>query len=758
MNKLFIIIIVTFLVYNQTQGQVLISEFLAINSSVNISNESKNHNDWIELYNNNNYFVNVGGWYLTDNTKEPIKWRFPDNTVLRPKSHLVIWADDKNNGLHTNFKLNNDIEEIALYNKKGELVDYVGFTTQKPDVSYGRKDDTTSVWQYFGNPTPAKANGNEGVDKIKYAPEVCFSKSGGMYSDPLKLKLSTPSGKIYYTTDGSIPDENSLQYKNEINIEKTIVVRARVFSDAVLPGEVCTQTFIVKSGYTLPVISLSTNAENLWDNKTGIYTNGDKYVFGQWETANFFQNWERPANIEYYEATGQQGFNQQVGIKIFGNSTRIFSQKSFTIKASSKYGKKYIEYPLFKNKKASKYKSFLLRNSGNDWGNTMFLDAMAQSLIKDRMDVDIQAYQPAIVLINGKYWGIYNLREKMNASYIAANHNIPSNEIDLLKSNPFKGGFEIVKGDDKSYKQLVDFLNTNDMTKNENYMVVKEMIDVDEFINYQIAQIYFSNNDWPGNNLKIWRKKGDTGKWRWLLYDTDLSFSLSPDAYRVNLLKFALSSDSETRMNMPYCTLFFRKLMENNAFKEEFIQRFAAHLNSTFEPQRVVAVIDSIQEIIRPEIPGFIERWGGILQQAYPNVYTISSIPVWEVNVEMLRKFANVRPDYVFKHLSEEFNNLDTVNIKIKIAKRGKGKIYINDVLMSSDSFDGKFFAGIPVRIKAVPEKGYRFESWDKKNSKQEFTIIPEKDLRFRAYFQTEEISQSNKYKKTKRSNNLAEK
>lgn len=173
----------------------------------------------------------------------------------------------------------------------------------------------------------------------------------------------------------------------------------------------------------------------------------------------------------------------------------------------------------------NKFSEFLLRNGGQDWEKTMMRDALIQSLVEDT-ELDILAYRPAVLFLNGEYWGIQNIREKVNENFVAAHHaGVDPNNIDLLQLD----GWDPIAGDPYTYFDMIDFIETHNFSNQANYDYIKTQMEVDNFIKYEVSEIYFDNTDWPGSNIKYWRERIPGARWQWILFDTDFGFGLYDD-------------------------------------------------------------------------------------------------------------------------------------------------------------------------------------------------------------------------------------
>ena len=266
---------------------------------------------------------------------------------------------------------------------------------------------------------------------------------------------------------------------------------------------------------------------------------------------------------------------------------------------------------------------------------------MAQSIVKDDLNVLYEAYRPAIVFINGDFWGIYNLREKIGKSYFK--ENFGEKKIDLLTDNSV-----VKEGSSKDFDELIDYLQNNSLDLNENYDYVASKIDIDNYIDYQIANIYAANSDWPGTNLVYYKQKKESKKWKWILHDMDFSFNrYSEWGVDYDALEAAMASDGPDWPNPQWSTLLFRKLLENQGFKEKFKNRFISKLDTTFAPSRVKDIIDSLTSDIAPYIQRHIIKW----QKDGKYSYAVNSKEDWQKEVDKLKDFADKRVDFVKTHI-----------------------------------------------------------------------------------------------------------
>ncbi len=684
----------------QYSPDIFINEFMASNATTIYSSDYHEFSDWIELYNGSDTIINVGGFYLTDDLQEPFKWQIPVDTKVRPGWAILFWADGRNEGRHTNFNLDKNGEAIGLYTAEGQLVDSVHYAEQLTDISYGRYPDGSDSWFFFDVPTPVASNSSSGYNGRCPAPN--FDPEQGFYQKSLSIKLKTNhvDETIVYTRDGSVPDEHSAVYSEPIWIDQTTVIRARTIKKDYLPSKVVTQTFFIDETTTLPIVSVATNPANLWDDETGIYVEGTNGItdYCSKEPKNWNQPWEKPVSMEFYETDRTQGFVIDAGMQIGGGCTRLYPQKTLAFYARSEYGFSKIEYPVFADKSIDSYNNLILRNGGQDWWRAIIRDGMVHTLVKDMMDIDWQAYKPAVLYLNGYYWGIHGIREKHNEHYLESNYGIDPDAVDILTGNAM-----VKEGSADNYVNMLDFIETHDMKSQENYKWVAARMDINEYLNYVITEIYAGNIDWPGGNIKYWRPHGENHKWRWILYDVDLSFGAhSRGQYDSNTLANATAESQSYYANPPWSTFLLRRLLENDIFRNRFIQKFASHLNITFEPERVLEIIDSLKTIIEAEIPRHTQKWEE----------STSFNDGWSYHLRVMKEFASKRPEFMIDHLKEKFELRGTAKLLVHFDHPERGTVFINNVKLPTNRFKGTYFKDISIECRAVPDYGYRFAGW----------------------------------------------
>lgn len=683
-------------ILNDGYSQLVINEFQASNTNDYLDPHSETYIDWIELYNSSASDIDLSGYFISDNPTNHFKYTLPVNTIIPANGYLIMWADGTGTGLHTNFKLSSGGEYVLLSNNLGVLLDSISFSDQMTDVSYGRVSDGDPVWGYFPQSTPNASNTTFSSNSISRANSPIINTKGGFYSSGFSVVIS--GNNIVYTLDGSEPDRSSQAYNGPISIDSTTVLRARSISPHFLDSKVVTETYFVNESTKLPVLAISTAPDNLWNDTTGIYADGINYDPLDFFTANYYNDWQKPANLEYYTAEGVQELNMTLEYKLIGE-LRNYPVKSFRLTARSKYDNDVMDYNFFPGRTTyDQSKSILVRHGGwPDLESSLFRDGLIHTLGGEDFNLDYQAYQPCLVFYNGEYFGIHNIREKINEDYLADLHGVEPGTVDILENYQM-----VVEGDALDYSQLLDFITNNNMRNDSLYQKAISQIDIDEYLNYIILQIYVANTDWPDKNIKYWKPKDEEGKWRWIVFDTDFGLGLRGKEDH-NTVRYMADPTFLEGHNPLWSTELFRNLLENEGFKNKFIQRFNLLLSGgIFSPKKALIHLDSIVTNIKPEVKRHASRWSHF-----------KSYRDWLEEVEQIRKFIINRPDNIRSYLETFFNLGTTYHFDIQAREWAGGYFDIEGVVVDSIHGVGEFHSGIPFTVKAIAKPGYRFVGWE---------------------------------------------
>ena len=660
--------------------------------------ESYNYSMWVELYNpSTTTAYNQSVYYFTDDLKEPKKWQ-PVSKLIGTRGYSVLWFERSDRTGHANFKLKPEGGILYLLNANGQLIDNVFYPEQHRNISYGRKTDGNSEWVLFEQHSSGKTNNG----KI-YATEQCskpeFVTPGGFYKNPITVSLASPmtGDTIYYTLNGAEPTRSHSRYTPgaAIGISRTSIIRARCFSRNKLSSDIASCTYFVgERNFKLPVVSVVTEQKNLTDNTIGIYVVGINGITGNGmdTPANWNQDWDRAANIELYDTTNVSRINQEVDIRIAGGWTRMNGQKSLILNPTKKYGDNKFDYDIFKaTKPGMKYKSIMIRNSGNDFDHSMMRDGYMQSLVMKRMNLDCIAYEPAVCFMNGVYYGIQNLRERSDEDFVYSNYGYDEDEIMLLESWKMSSDVEFLK--------LSNYVTNSDITQKAVYDNVCTMMDMENFMDYFLTEIYLRNTDWPHNNVKTWKKK-DGGKWRWILYDTDFGYNIWDNNHTHNTLTWALGEHSGSDpAKAPWSTLLLRRLVLNETFKKRFIDKFAIQISSTFEVNRANAILDSLAAKIRTEIVYHKNKWG--------------SGRDFNTDISIMKGFSTNRPTSMMNFIGARFlNNPGTAEIRIS-SNNPKATYKFNAETIQDAQINLKHFRNQNYTLEANSVPGYTFKQWE---------------------------------------------
>jgi len=661
---------------------------------------------WVELYNPTDAAINLQDYKIGTKNKVSKAWQLPNKTVAA-KGYVVIYCDkagedDGVSAMHTNFRLESG-KDGALYLFKGsEVVDQLeGMAKQPaPNIAYGRKTDGAEEWGYQAIPTPDKANCGTTYKKVLDAP--VFSQKGQVFknSQMVQLILSIPEGMpegtvIRYTLNGQEPTEMSQKYTAPLSFNSTKTIRAKLFCDGYLsPRSTCHSYifFPTNRALTLPIVSIITDNTYLNDAKIGIYVDGTYNNVKK----NYEYDWRRPMNIEFFETSGEESVINQLGeMRICGGATRSSVRKSLAIYANKRFGEKRFNYEFFPDQKPGlkDFKSFMLRNAGNDFDYLYMRDAIIQRTMAQHVDLDWQAWRPAIVYINGEYKGMLNIRERSNEDNIYTNYD-GLEDIDMIEND-----WELKEGTMDNYQAFKAFYNEHGHTLAE----YAEWMDWQEYINLMVENMYFNNQDFPGNNNVIWRPQAEGGKWRWITKDTDFGLGLYGSAPDYNTVRWMYDNAYDSGRNWANtyeATRLFRRLMEDADFKREFLDRAAIYMGDFLNEKGTRAVWDEMYDLIKTEYPyhrELINRW-------WPN---------YDEELNNARNWLNKRTNYFYQQLADYYSWGNPTVLTVNKVNLSDVTLTFNGIQLTGNVFDGKYYAGRTITLSATAnEEGKMVTGW----------------------------------------------
>lgn len=594
------------------------------------------------------------------------------------------------------FKSSSDVLYLL---KNQQVVDSIAWEDIPTDVTIGRETGDYQTAYYFAAPTPNLENTTQQyVAKTLSKPKL--NRDGGAY---YKKKFyvagytTNNNATLRYTTNGAVPTISSPISPDSIYIGTSTNLRIRAFREGYIPSETTTATYLILPRIPqLPIASITVQKEDFFDYNTGIYVEGPNAEsaephFG----ANYWQDWEKPAHFEYFTPKEGCVISQDVGVKIGGNWSRALPQKTLKLYARSEYGSNEMKYQFFKDKPIDAFHIIVLRNSGNDFNNTQMRDGVISILAK-QLNIDRQAYQPAIVFINGVYYGIQNVREKINASYVAENYGYNKDDIDFIKNNG-----EVSNGTTNDFYAMRNYIENTDLSDSANYQKTFKYLDIDNFIDYNVLEMYVVNQDWPGNNTCYWHSRSANTPWRYMLFDADFGLGVWDDGkVNQNMLTYCTVPNSDNYANAPWSTAILRSLLNNETFKRDFMNHTADRLNTTLSADSVIYVIDSIQTLINPELLYHTIRWN-----------TSFSDMNW--NVEQMRSFARNRELVMRTQTEEFFATNGSYTLSLALSDNNAGKIHLNSIDVTKFPWSGKYFNNNQIFLTAIPNSGYTFVRWE---------------------------------------------
>jgi hypothetical protein len=555
------------------------------------------------------------------------------------------------------------------------------------------------------------------------------SVGGGKFTSALSVSLSAAAGSaIYYTLDGSEPTNTSTLYSGSLSISQTSVLRARAYDAANVASFTTTHTYLFNVSHTFPVVCLSFKDGDFFDPATGIYP-------------NYIKDLTTKCNVEFFEPNSNNAsLNQAVEVEIQGSASASLPQKSLELKAKKALGNATMPYQVFKDLPYTEYKRIVLRNAGQDWNVMMFRDEFVTSLFADLTDLRVSlqkpelfasTYRPSVVYLNGKYWGIHNVRERMKTAFVEQHFNLLPADYDLIENE-----FKTVNGDSTVWLNFLTYLNSGlNFSDNNNFDQLKQKINYQNFLDYNTHNIYVDNEDWPSNNNRRFLGKAAGSKWQWLNFDHDFSFGLyqltggfnTGDA-TPNALRRMIDPSFGSRLTPAWSTALFRKLMQNQQFRFDYVNRTADMMNTIFNTTRINARLDQFKNIYAPEIAKHAARWGN------PNA------AIWEQNIQKTRNFSNNRPAEMRKHMDEQVQEVTGwADVTVSASPTAGGSIKFSTVELNQNNYPwtGTYFTGVKIPIQAIPASGYRFVRWSNGNTNPITTIDFNGALNLQAIFET---------------------
>ena len=603
------------------------SEGLIINEAMNKNKEYLAQNgyqfyDWIELYNNSDSDILLSDYHLSTNSNSLQDYRLPE-VILKPDEYYIIMCSGdtaltNSKYYHSNFKLS-DVEGIFL-SKDNKVIDCMFIADVPYGYSYGRCEMVG--YYYLEKPTPGQENGS-GVRSICISPIILTE--AGVYNDIASLAVSiNGNGTVYYTTDGSEPTTSSRAYKEPINLNKTTVLKFKSFNTGQMPSRTVTSSYVINENHTLPVMIVSM----------------EKSDFNYLNANSFVRDLQLQCYVEFYEQ--DSSFSIPCSIACFGGNARGYDKKCYALRFYSKFGSTELVYDLFENRESVVFDSIVLRTGSNDWSRAIFRDFFSTSIMDDFLDV--QAFKPCILYINGNYWGIYNIREKINAKFIAGHYNVDPASVSIVNVDfSQKAGTENIR-------YLFNWVKNNSLAIKENYDYICSKIDIVNFADFWIAQMYCVNPD--VYNVRYFCSPDiDDGKWKYIYYDMDHGFRLPDINYYT---KYLCNPYGMTGwINNTYDNALPRELFKNSEFRALWFERLAYHLNNSLSKETLTTQFEYLKGLYKDDIARDRERW----KNSYDHLARANpSMNLYNAQLKIIENFIASRQRIVLKQTKNYFS------------------------------------------------------------------------------------------------------
>lgn len=568
---------------------LVINEVMVYNDSYNRQPDGEYY-DWVELKNVSEEPIMLAEYYLSDDKDNPMLWQLPER-YLDPGALLVVHCSGNSDlstsdTVHSNFSLNSTSERLYLTSAAQQRVtDYVWLHDIFKDWTVGRMDGQSGFF-YLSSPSPWSGNRGNAYRYISDQP-VSLGEDG-IYNDVTGVSVELEgSGRIFYTTDGSRPDESSAEYTEPITLDKTTVIRAINVQDGAAPSRAITLSYIINENHTLPVLSLSTDSPSTF---SGIYYGKRKY-------------YEIPANISYFE--DGSSFNIDCGLKMKGWTSLENPKKSMGVSFRGCYGDDMLDYDIF-GSDVTEFSSLSIR-AGQDYPLAIIRNELFQELCLEMGDnVPTQNSKYCILYLNGSYYGIYCLKEDFSKQYYASHKGVKKSDVTMLKSP--------VALSSAVYQEVYQFCRDNDMSLDENYDHICSVLDIDNVVDWFLIEGYTANSDVNGNMRYF--KLNDGGKWQIAFYDLDWTFN-----YASNCFTNITDSNREVQVSQ-----LINRLLTNARFREQLLSRYSELVSTTLSNEHVLAKIDELQALLEPEVPRERDQWG-------------SDVDGWHYRLDELRSF-----------------------------------------------------------------------------------------------------------------------
>ena len=743
MKRLFTAAMLLVITIISANAQLVINEIMQSNVECIMDDIKEFPDSWVELYNPTDAAIDLGDYQISNKNKANKAWQLPSQQVLAG-GHVIIYCDKEgkeDNRLHADFRLESAKGcTVYLFKNKGSVpVDSLPYIDGKPmvkmpapDVAFGRKTDGANEWGYQLTPSPGTANTGQICNAKHILGAPVFSEKGRVGNTTVNLTLSLPEGApegayITYTTNGNEPKATDTRYQNTINITNTKVIRAKVFCDGWLSPVSTAQSYIFHPRtMTVPIFSIQTDNRYLNDEAIGLFANNKS------KEDKKLHDWRRPVNIEMFNAAGEPSiFNQLGETRIQGGQSRANALKSMVFYANKRFDPdhKRFDYEFFPDQKpgVNQFKSFSLRDGGNDFSDLYFRDLIIQRTMGQNTDLDWQAGHTAVIYINGEYMGMLNIRERSNEDNIESNYGIEDMDMVEISHEQVKENnvttdlfIEEFKGseDETFYNSFKTFYSQTGHTLAE----YEQWLDVSEYLNIMIMNLFYCNIDFPGNNLVFWRPNDDDTesglpkRWRVIAKDTDFGLGLygwDETKSTSNTINMIYNPDDYTQswaFTDP-ATKLFRNMMVNQDIKDLFIDKSCVYMGDFMNASGTGAVIDDIKAEAMEEFVAHRNKYNSGHDNRADINTKFENAKKWLTGYTEQGWWGqtttyNPRTDYFLQYISQKYlNGISTVPVTInKTATNLPNEVLVNGIKLTKGVFDGKLFLNREITLEGNTE------------------------------------------------------
>jgi hypothetical protein len=657
------LIIVVLISSTTVYAQLLINEVSYVNEVP--SEENFASIDWIEIYNPNDHSVMLHGWHLTDDSGNLTKYAFPDS-VIAPYQHLLVCAAGQDAMASTHlaapFQIANGEEHLFLMAPNGTISDALMAVSTLETGSYQRFPDGQETWYHTTQPTPQNPNRSESIVYPFEENLIAVSHESGLYHAPFELTALCPDPyiSIHYTTNGEIPQVDSpvlletlpiereqkhytgIAYKPSSDswqtpiagVSKYQVIRLRPFFNGIPIGNTQTYTYAIHEEidkkFPTTVVSLVLADSLLFDDNIGIYVPGNS-TYGNFAYKG--KAWERAAHMSLINYDEGTLLTSDVRLRIHGRSSRFAPQKNLRVYGPEMFDDEAIQIPELRPTSSNDaYYNFILRAPEPLFSTSLFTNQLAQRIVRD-LNFESPHNLSCVALINGYYWGIHHMEERIDKHFLSQHTSANTDEVDIID---WDRQLTVVEGNLDAYNQLMQYIQSHNLSNSSYYDEMGNMLDIPSFIDYISAQVFFANEDFAVNNVRLWKEHGEGSKWRFIFFDADATMRQHWQDRLTQLLGPSEKSDP--------VHVIFNALAQNESFIKQFYSRFIYLLNTVFTPNNLLHHLEAFVSEHKPLVAEHIRRW------QRPESFT-----EWENAIAQIRQFMLLRPALMTDQLNQQF-------------------------------------------------------------------------------------------------------